>query len=59
MSIYSGFPLRELESKYNLTLFDLVLTLGTRVAATLRNRKPYLSSTLQALPTWLSRIAPR
>ena len=39
MSIYSGFPLRDMESKYNITLFDLVLTLGTRVAATIRNSK--------------------
>jgi len=39
MSIYSGFPQRELESKYNLTLFDLLLTLGTRVAATIKNSK--------------------
>ena len=38
MSIYSGFTLREHESKYNLTLFDMVLTLAARVSGTLKNR---------------------
>lgn len=38
MSIYSGFPMREMESKYNITLFDLVLTLGARVAGTIKHR---------------------
>lgn len=38
MSVYGGFGKREDENKYNYTLFDLVLTLATRVAATLKNR---------------------
>ena len=38
MSIYGGFGLREQESKYNITLFDLVLTLSARVFGTLKNR---------------------
>lgn len=40
MSIYSGFGQREQESKYNITLFDLVLTLSARVYGTLKNRTP-------------------
>ena len=38
MSIYSGFPMREMENKYNITLFDLLLSLSARVNATIRNR---------------------
>ena len=38
MSIYSGFGLREQESRYNITLFDMVLTLSARVYGTLKNR---------------------
>ena len=40
MSIYSGFGLRDSEGKYNITVFDLVLSLSARVGATLKNRKP-------------------
>lgn len=40
MSIYGGFGLREQESRYNITLFDLVLTLSARVYGTLKNRSP-------------------
>lgn len=40
MSIYSGFGLRDQESRYNMTLFDLVLCLSARVGATLKNKKP-------------------
>ena len=39
MSIYGGFPLREQESKYNITVFDMILTLSARVTGTLKNRK--------------------
>ena len=39
MSIYGGFALREQESKYNITVFDLILTLGARVTGTLKNSK--------------------
>ena len=39
MSIYGGFTLREQEAKYNMTLFDMVLTLAARVTGTLKNRK--------------------
>ena len=39
MSIYGGFALREQESKYNITVFDMILTLGARVTGTLKNRK--------------------
>jgi hypothetical protein len=38
MSIYSGFPMREMENKYNISLFDLLLSLSARVNATIRNR---------------------
>ena len=38
MSIYGGFALREQESKYNITVFDMILTLGARVTGTLKNR---------------------
>ena len=38
MSIYGGFGMREQESRYNITLFDLVLTLSARVYGTLKNR---------------------
>ena len=38
MSIYGGFGLREQESKYNITLFDFVLSLSARVYGTLKNR---------------------
>ena len=40
MSIYGGFGLREQESRYNITLFDLVLSLSARVYGTLKNRTP-------------------
>jgi len=39
MSIYGGFTLRDQESKYNITVFDMLLTLSARVAATLKNSK--------------------
>jgi len=39
MSIYGGFALREMEAKYNITVFDLLITLSARVAGTLRNSK--------------------
>ena len=38
MSIYGGFGLREQESRYNIMLFDLVLSLSARVYGTLKNR---------------------
>lgn len=38
MSIYGGFGIREQESRYNITLFDLVLSLSARVYGTLKNR---------------------
>ena len=38
MSIYSGFGLRDQESRYNIMLFDLVLSLSARVYGTLKNR---------------------
>ena len=38
MSIYGGFGMREQESRYNITLFDLVLSLSARVFGTLKNR---------------------
>ena len=38
MSIYGGFGLREQESRYNIALFDLVLSLSARVFGTLKNR---------------------
>ena len=41
MSIYGGFALREQESKYNITVFDLILTLGARVTGTLKNSKQF------------------
>jgi hypothetical protein len=34
--LYSGFPLKEQELKYNLTLFDLIMTLAARVTASLK-----------------------
>jgi hypothetical protein len=34
--LYSVFVLREQELKYNLTLFDLVMTLAARVTASLK-----------------------
>ena len=40
MSIYSGFGLRDQESKYNIALFDLVMCLSARVGGTLKSRKP-------------------
>lgn len=39
MSIYGGFALREQESKYNVAVFDMLLTLAARVSGTLKNRK--------------------
>ena len=39
MSFYGGFPKLDMEGKYNITVFDLILTLGARVAGTLRNSK--------------------
>jgi hypothetical protein len=33
---YSGFSTRDQETKYNLTLFDLVMTLSARVTASLK-----------------------
>ena len=33
---FSGFQLRDQELKYNLTLFDLVMTLAARVGASLK-----------------------
>ena len=38
MSIYGGFGLRDQESRYNIMLFDLVLSLSARVYGTLKNR---------------------
>ena len=38
MSIYGGFGLRDQESRYNILLFDLVLSLSARVYGTLKNR---------------------
>ena len=38
MSIYGGFALRDQESRYNITVFDLILTLSARVTGTLKNR---------------------
>lgn len=38
MSIYGGFGLRDQESRYNITLFDMVLSLSARVYGTLKNR---------------------
>ena len=38
MSIYGGFGLRDQESRYNIHLFDLVLSLSARVFGTLKNR---------------------
>ena len=40
MSIYGGFGKREQEHKYNITLFDLVMSLSARVNGTLKNRSP-------------------
>ena len=40
MSIYGGFGLRDQESRYNLLLFDMVLSLSARVYGTLKNRTP-------------------
>ena len=40
MSIYGGFGQREQESRYNITLFDLVLSLSARVYGTLKSRTP-------------------
>jgi hypothetical protein len=33
---FSGFALRDQELKYNLTLFDLMMTLAARVSASLK-----------------------
>ena len=33
MSLFSGFASKEQESKYNSTLFDLILTLAARLNA--------------------------
>lgn len=38
--LFSGFSLRDQELKYNLTLFDLVMTLSARVVASLKLSKP-------------------
>jgi hypothetical protein len=45
---YSGFSTRDQETKYNLTLFDLVMTLSARVTASLK-----LRTYLFLLFTWL------
>lgn len=37
---FGGFNLKDQETKYNLTLFDLILTLSARVTASLRLSKP-------------------
>jgi len=37
---YSGFSTRDQETKYNLTLFDLVMTLSARVTASLKLLSP-------------------
>lgn len=39
MSIYGGFAQREMESKYNVAVFDMMLTLAARVSGTLKNSK--------------------
>ena len=36
---FSGFSTRDQETKYNLTLFDLMMTLAARVTASLRMSK--------------------
>ena len=41
----SGFLHRDQETKYNLTLFDLLLTLATRVNASLKLSKFELANT--------------
>jgi hypothetical protein len=43
---FSGFESQEQEAKYNLTLFDLLLTLSARVTASLKLRK-FLSPSSQ------------
>ena len=40
MSIYSGFVLRDLESKYYYYVFDLILCLSARVGGSLKNKQP-------------------
>jgi hypothetical protein len=36
---YGGFESKEQESKYNLTVFDLIMTLSARVNASLKCSK--------------------
>ena len=39
-STFSGFNHRDQELKYNLTVFDLIMTLSARVGAALQSSKP-------------------
>jgi hypothetical protein len=42
-SAFAGFGMRDQELKYNLTLFDLVMTLAARVGASLQLSKTHLT----------------
>ena len=55
-NLYSGFINRDQETKYNLTLFDLLLTLASRVNAALRLSKSTLINTVYHIKTFNLRI---
>jgi hypothetical protein len=50
-NLYSGFVNRDQETKYNLTLFDLLLTLASRVNASLRLSKSTLPYSINYMRT--------
>lgn len=50
-NLYSGFVNRDQETKYNLTLFDLLLTLASRVNAALRLSKSTLPYSINHMRT--------
>ena len=49
MSKFSGFSTLEQATKYDLTLFDLLMTLAARVTASLNLRKRLLQSPVRQL----------